>query len=130
MGVPIHINILEFWNFLLQLKKSDVLKQNCVWLFYYFIFKTNCHMLKSKSPCILVNKNINFKTKLNRKWKIPPTVLERRTLRFSSSKNCKLKVNLWLAGAHQRKERAFFVQFILSQGRFFKIRVLSQCIVY
>ena len=33
-------------------------------------------------------------------------------------------------GTRQRKKRAFFVPFILSEGTFFKICVLSQCIVY
>ena len=32
----------------------------CVWLFYYFNFERNYDVLKSKSPCILLNKNINF----------------------------------------------------------------------
>ena len=49
--------------------------------------------LRSKSPCILLNKNIALiKTKPNRKWKIPHTFLERRT--FSSHKNRKLKIKL------------------------------------
>ena len=30
-----------------------------MWLFYYFHFESN-YVLKSKSPCILLNKNINF----------------------------------------------------------------------
>ena len=29
--------------------KSDVWKQNYVWLFYYFIFERSCDVLKSKS---------------------------------------------------------------------------------
>ena len=29
-------------------------------LFYYFNFERNYDFLKSKSPCILLNKNINF----------------------------------------------------------------------
>ena len=35
-----------------------------------------------------------IKSKRNRKWKIPHTVLERQNLRFSSYKNRKLKVKL------------------------------------
>ena len=31
-----------------------------MWLFYYFNFERNNDVLKSKSPCILLNKNINF----------------------------------------------------------------------
>ena len=71
-----------------------------------------------------------IKTKWNRKWKIPHTVLERQTLCFSLNKNCKLKVKLWWVGARERKKRAFFVSFILSEGNFFNICVLSQCKVH
>ena len=67
---------------------------------------------------------------MNWKWKIPHTVLERRTLCFSSYKNRKLKVKLWWVGARERKKMAFFVPFILSERKLFKIRVLSQYIVY
>ena len=31
-----------------------------MWLFYYFIFERNYDVLKSMSPRILLNKNINF----------------------------------------------------------------------
>ena len=71
-----------------------------------------------------------IKTKRNRKWKIPHTVLERRTLRFSSYKNPKLTVKLWRVGARERKKRAFFVPFVLTKANFFKIYVLSQIIEY
>ena len=68
--------------------------------------------------------------KQNLKWKILYTVFERQILCFSSYKNRKLKVKLWWVGARERKKRAFFVPFILSEGNFFNICVLSQCIVY
>ena len=71
-----------------------------------------------------------MKTKRSRKWKIPHIVLERRTLYFSSYKTRKLKVKLWWVGARERKKRTFFIPFILSEGNFFKVYVLSQCIVY
>ena len=109
---------------------------NQTWLFYYFKFKRSYNVLKSKSPCILLNKNINLyiqaklsnilvKTKQNRNWEIPDRVLERRTLCFSSYKNHKLKVKLWWVGVRERKERVFFVTFILPKENFFKICVLS-----
>ena len=67
--------------------KSDVWEQNCVWLFYDFNFERSYDVLKSKSSCILLNKNTNLiKTKRNRKWKKAHTVLERRILCFSSYK--------------------------------------------
>ena len=31
-----------------------------MWLFYYFNFERNYDFLKSKSPCVLLNKNINL----------------------------------------------------------------------
>ena len=71
-----------------------------------------------------------IKTKQNRKWKISYGVLERWTLCFSLNKYHKLKVKQWRVGARGRKKRAFFVLFILSEGNFFEICALSQCIVY
>ena len=73
---------------------------------------------------------IVIKTKQNRKWKTPHTVLESRTLCFSSYKNQKLNVKLWWVGARKRKKSAFFASFILSEENVFNICVLSQCIVY
>ena len=98
--------------------KIGGLGANCVWLFYYFNFENNNDVFKWKSPCILLNKNVNFnKTKRNQKCKILHTVLERPTL--CSYKNRKLNVKLWWVGAYERKKRAFL-----------NICVLSQCIVY
>ena len=65
-----------------------------------------------------------IKTKRNEKWKIS------QALYLSSYKNHKVKVKLWWLGARERKKGAFFVPFILSEGNFFNICVLSQCIVY
>ena len=63
----------NFKIFSLQLKKkSEDLEQNCVWLFHYFHFERNYDFLKSKSPCILLNKNIDFnKNKTESKMENP-----------------------------------------------------------
>ena len=37
-----------------------VWEQNSVWFFCYFNFEKNYDVLKSKKPCILLNKNITF----------------------------------------------------------------------
>ena len=55
MRAPTHANITEFQNFLLQLEK-----QRFVWLLYYFKSERNFVVLKSKSPCVLLNKSIRF----------------------------------------------------------------------
>ena len=31
-----------------------------MWLFYYFNFEKNNKVSKSKNPCVLLNKNVNF----------------------------------------------------------------------
>ena len=65
-----------------------------MWLFNYFHFEKNYEALKSKSPCILFNKKTNDnKIETESKLKISQTVLEKRTLCFSSYKNHKLKMN-------------------------------------
>ena len=69
----------------------------------------NLKVLKSKRPCILLMKKINFdKTIQNRKLKTPNTVLERRSFCFNSYKNRKLKVKLWWVGARKQK-RGYFL---------------------
>ena len=74
---------------------------------YYFNFERNYDVSKSKSPCIFLNKNINFnKNETRSKMKIPQTVLERRTLCFSSYKNRKLKSKLL------ELARKFFLTFV------------------
>ena len=107
-------------------------------LFYYFNFERIYDVLKSKSPYILLNKNIK-KTKnaiINGK---SHTVLERQIFCFSSNKNSKLKVKMWWVGSHTHKKKTtFFVPFILLFSFFiilifvifFNICVLSQCILY
>ena len=40
--------------------KSDVWEQDCVCLFYYCNFERNYDVSKWKSPCVLLNRNINF----------------------------------------------------------------------
>ena len=67
--------------------------------------------------------------KRNRNWKTTHTLLEKRTLCFSSYKNHKLKVNCDELELEKEKT-GFFVALILSEGNFFEICILSQCIVY
>ena len=101
-----------------------------MWLFYYFNFERSYDVLKWKSSCILLSKNINLiKAEWNWKWKIPHTVLERCTLCFSSYKNRKLKVKLWWVGGRKRKEGIFCTVYFVRRN-FFKICVLSHCKVY
>ena len=76
---------LNFKTSSCNLKKSEVWKQKNEWLFYYFNFGRNYNVLKSKSPCFLLSKNIN--PNKNKTWiengKSHKKLLERQTLRFS-----------------------------------------------
>ena len=102
-----------------------------MWLFYYFDFKRNYDDIKSKGPCILLNKNINFNKNEtdNRKWKITHTVLGRRRLCFSLYKNRKLKVKLMIWSLRKKIEGIFCTAYFV-RSNFFNICALSQGIVY
>ena len=54
--------------------KSEVWQQNCLKLFYYFKFEKNFDVLKSKSQCILLNKNMNT-------FFVPPVLSEGNILK-------------------------------------------------
>ena len=59
------------------------------------------------------------------KWKIPSTALERRTLRFSSYQNRKLKIKLWWIGTRERKKKeGMFCTIYFVQRKIFVLHVL------
>ena len=101
-----------------------------MWLFHYFNLKKYYDVLKSKSRCILFNKNINFnknETELKIEnftngFRDTNLVLQ---LRYESQIKSKTAMS-W--SSRKKKKRAFFVPFVLSEGNFFKICVLYQYI--
>ena len=104
-----------------------------MWVFFCFNFERNYGVWNPKSPCILLNKNINVnKNETEPKTENPSYSFRQTNLCFNSRRNqrTKIKVRLWWCGAYKRKKRAFFVRFILPEGSFFNICVLSQCIVH
>ena len=123
-----HIS-LNFQTFCCNLKVRGLLAKLCVTTLYYSNFERNYDVSKSKSICILLKKIWTLiKTKRNWKWKIPHTVLKRRTLCCSSYNNRKLKIKLWW-----KKKEGIFMPFVLSEGNFltfvFYLSV-SICILY
>ena len=76
-----------------------------LWRFYRIIW------IKPKSPCILMNKNINFNQN-EKESEMENLSDSSRTLCFGSHKKCKLKVKLWWAGTCKKKKRTFFVPFV------------------
>ena len=117
-------------------EKQKVLKsrKSGVLLFYYFNFDRNYDVLKSKSPWILLNKNININNnEMEMKMENPTHRFRETNLVLQLIWDRKLKVKLWWVGVREKKPKkngTFFVTFILSKGIFFKICVLSQYIVY
>ena len=88
-------------------------------------FERNFDVLKSRNPCILLNKNIKFnKNETDSKMENPRHSFRETILVVSSYKSRKLKRKLWWIGARKRKKRTFFVPFILSEWNFFRICVL------
>ena len=86
-----------------------------MWLFYYFDFERNYDVLKSKSPCFLLNKKLNFnKNQTESKLEHP----------------MQLKVKLSWVEARDRKTRALFATLIFSAKTFFKICVISHSMGY
>ena len=67
--------------------------------------------------------------KRNRKWKIPHSFRE-TNLVPQLIEESQIKSKTVMSWSSRKKERTFIVPFILSEGNFFKICVLSQYIVY
>ena len=100
-------------------------------LFYYFNFERIYDVSKSKSPCILLNKNINFnknETESNMENLTPSSKKTNLVLQFLQVSQ--IKSETVLSWSWWRKKRTFLAPIILSEKNFFKIYVLSQCIVY
>ena len=76
-----------------------------LWRFYRIIW------IKPKSPCILMNKNINFNQN-EKESEMENLSDSSRSLCFGSHKKCKSKVKLWWAGTCKKKKRTFFFPFV------------------
>ena len=85
----------NFKTFYCNLKIRGLGAKLCV-AFLLFSFERNYDVQNSKSPYILLNKNINFNKNVTELKMENPThsFRERRNLCFSSYKNCKSKVKL------------------------------------
>ena len=118
-----------FSNFLLQLK-NERSGSTTLLLFYYFNFESKRGHAFSWSK---MSNLIRMRHNQNGKFLI--TSREMNLMCFSSYKSREL-VKVWRVkkkvrvGARERKKSPFLVKFILSEGHFVKICVLSQYIVY
>ena len=94
-GAPTHADIMEFLNFLLKLKNQRSGSKTVCGFSIIFYFERIYDVLKSTSPCFLLNKNINFnKKKTESKMENPTHIFTETNLALLSYKNRELKVRL------------------------------------
>ena len=103
-----------------------------MWLFYYFNFERNYDVLKSKRPCILLNKYINFnKNETESKMEHPTHSFRETNLKLQLILKSQVKSKTVMSWSSLRKKEGIFCTvYILSEETFSNICVLSQCIVY
>ena len=97
-------------------------------LFYYFYFKRNYDILKSKSPWFLLNKNITFKkTRRNRNLENPAHNFREVNLVLLLGKESQIKSkNVMSWSSRKKKECIFETLFFLT----FVFYLNVQCIEY
>ena len=100
-------------------------------LSYYFNFQKNCDGFKSNSPCILLNKNINF-NKNEKESKI-----ENLTHSFRETNlvlqliwASQIKSKIMISCSLRKKNKCIICTIYFVRKKFFNICVLSQCILY
>ena len=98
---PTHADIIEFWNVSLQLK-NKMSGDKTAWLLYYFYFERNYDVLKSRSPCFLLNKSESKTENPTCSFRVINLVLQ-----LSSYKNCQLKVKPWVGDCEKKREHFF-----------------------
>ena len=91
-----------------------------MWLFYCFNFERNYDVLKSKSPCILLNKNINFnKNDTELKMENPTHSFRENDLVLQLIQESQIKSKTVIKWSLQKNKYDIFVQLILSKDFFF-----------
>ena len=97
--------------------------QNCLWFFYYFNIEINYDVLKSRSPCIWLNKNTNFhKNETKSKMENPTNSFRETNLVLQLIKESQIKCKTVMSWSSWKKKEV--------RRKFFNICVLSQCIAY
>ena len=82
-----------------------------MWLFYYFNLERNYDVLKLKSPCILLNKNINFnKNEMKSKMENPTHSFRETKLVFQLIYESQIKSKTVMSwSSRKKKEDIFYV---------------------
>ena len=100
-----------------------------MWLLYYFNFERNFDVVKSKSPYLLLNKNINFdKNKTKSKMENATHSFRQTNLVLQLIDELQVESKTVISWSTPKKG-TFFV-LIKSAGKFHNICALSQYIMY
>ena len=91
-----------------------------MWLFYYFNFERNYDVLKSKSPCILLNKNINFnKNETKSKMENPTHSFREINLLIQLIEELQIKSKTVIVGVRERKKEDNFCAVYFARRKLF-----------
>ena len=102
-----------------------------MWFIYCFNFERSYDVLKSKSPCILLKKNINFNQfKTESKMGNPTHSFREKNLVPQPIEESQIKSKTVMSYSLRKKKRHFLYRLFCLKATFLKIYVLSQCIVY
>ena len=112
---------------LIATKKSEVLEQSCVWLFYYFNFERNYDVSKSNGSCILLNENINFnKSKTETKMENPTHNFRETNPVLQLIKELQIKSKTVISWSSQKKREGIFSNVYFVRMKFFRhLRFIS-----
>ena len=111
--------------------KIRSLEPNCVWLFHHFNFKRNYDLLRSKSPFIVLNKNINFyKNKTESKMGNPTHSFRKTQVVVPLIEESQIKSKIVTSWSLRKKKEGTFCTAYFVRWKVFNICVLSQCLVY
>ena len=99
---------------------------------FFFNFERNYYVLKLKSSCILLNKNINFnKNKTNSKVENLTQSFRETNLVVQLIYESQIKSKTVMSwSSRKKKEDIFCTVYFLRRKYFYNICILSQCIVY
>ena len=101
--------------------KSEACEQNCEWLFYSFSFEKNYDVWKSKHPCFLLNKNVNFnKNETEPKMENPTRSFRDKNLVLQLVWESRIKSKSVMSWSSQKKKECIFRNVYFVRKIFFK----------
>ena len=122
---------LNFKTSRCNLKIRGLATKLCVAFLLFFNFGRNYDVLRSKSPYILLNKNINFhENETESKMENPIHSFRETHLVLQLTKESQIKSKSVMSWSSRKEKQGVFCSVYFAWSNFFNICVLCQCIVY